>query len=146
MEAVNFFGIVQQLYNFFSGSTHRWAVLHTYLDGESPVPKRLSDTRWEAHANATSALLDGYDAIADALEHLHDDEHEKGHTRRVARDLKNKMEEFEFVFMLELWNDILKRFCQTSKSLQDPKVSLGTCSKLYISLTEYLTEYDNDSS
>ena len=50
------------------------------------------------------------------------------------------MDEFEFVFMLEQWNDILKRFCQTSKSLQDPKVSLSTCSKLYISLTEYLTE------
>ncbi|KAK9876343.1 hypothetical protein WA026_012652 [Henosepilachna vigintioctopunctata] len=25
--AVNFFSIVQLLYNFFSGSTHRWAVL-----------------------------------------------------------------------------------------------------------------------
>ncbi|KAK9887495.1 hypothetical protein WA026_022849 [Henosepilachna vigintioctopunctata] len=30
--AVNFFSIVQLLYNFFSGSTHRWAVLRELLN------------------------------------------------------------------------------------------------------------------
>ena len=50
------------------------------------------------------------------------------------------MEELEFALMLELWNRILKHFHHTSKALQDPKLSLGTCSKLYASLDNVLVE------
>lgn len=45
------------------------------------------------------------------------------------------MKEFEFVFMLTLWNRILGQFHKTSKALQDPKLPL-TCAKLY-SLLEF---------
>jgi hypothetical protein len=31
LDAVNFFGIVQEIYNFFSSSTHRWAVLLSFF-------------------------------------------------------------------------------------------------------------------
>ena len=32
VEVINFFGFVLQLYNFFSASTHRWAILTAQLD------------------------------------------------------------------------------------------------------------------
>ena len=140
LDAVNFFGVVQQLYNFFSGSTHRWAVLQSYLEEDSTVLKRLCDTRWEAHSKATSAVLEGYDSITSALDHMYEDVSEKGDTRREAGNLRDKMEELEFALMLELWNRILKHFHHTSKALQDPKLSLGTCSKLYASLDNVLVE------
>jgi len=36
-EAVNFFDFVQKLYNFFSGSTHRWNVLINILKKEEKI-------------------------------------------------------------------------------------------------------------
>ena len=54
LDAVNFFGIVNDIYTFFSSSTKRWAVLKSFLQPQSKVPIYLSDdTRWEAHALAT---------------------------------------------------------------------------------------------
>ena len=91
LDAVNFFGVVQQLYNFFSGSTHRWAVLQSYLEEDSTVLKGLCKTRWEAHAKATSAVLNGYDSITGALDHIYEDIYEKGDTRREAGNLRDKM-------------------------------------------------------
>ena len=61
-------------------------------------------------------------------------------TRRQAGNLRDKMEEFEFALMLELWNRILKQFYHTSKALQEPKLSLDTCSKLFASLDNLLVK------
>ncbi len=58
--AVSFFGYLQQLYNFFSASTHRWEVLKSKLEKGVKVPKSLSQTRWSARADACSALQTGY--------------------------------------------------------------------------------------
>ncbi|KYN30170.1 hypothetical protein ALC57_00366 [Trachymyrmex cornetzi] len=104
LPAVNFFAIIEQVYTFFSASTKRWIVLKSCLVSDSTVPKRLCDTRWEAHAKAVSAISDGYESIIDALHCLYTNEYEKGDTRREAGILQEKMEELEFVFMLEFWN------------------------------------------
>jgi hypothetical protein len=53
------------------------------------------------------------------------------------------MQEVEFAFMLELWNEILQRFRMTSKALQDEKIALSTCSNLFESLEKYLEEVRN---
>jgi len=60
--AVNFFGFLQDLYNFFSASTHRWTVLKSKIPAgmDVKVPKSLSQTRWSARADACSALEKGY--------------------------------------------------------------------------------------
>lgn len=138
LPAVNFFAIIQQVYTFFSVSTKRWTVLKSCLVSDSTVPKRLCDTRWEAHAKTVSAISDGYESIIDALHCLYTNEYEKGDTRREAGILQEKMEELEFVFMLEFWNRILDEFHKTSKALQDSKISLSTCAKLYSSLLQFL--------
>lgn len=112
--AVNFFGIVQEIYDFFSSSTHRWAVLLLFFKDDSKVPKSLSKTRWEAHSRATSSILDSYDEIVSALHELHIDTREKGETRNHAINILNKMEELEFMVMLYLWSYLLDEFQKTS--------------------------------
>uniref|UniRef100_A0A8C5N3R9 TTF-type domain-containing protein n=1 Tax=Leptobrachium leishanense TaxID=445787 RepID=A0A8C5N3R9_9ANUR len=57
-EACAFFCLLQYLYTFFTGSTHRWEILQEHL---SSVPhtlalKRLSDTRWSAREDACRSL------------------------------------------------------------------------------------------
>jgi hypothetical protein len=59
-EAVLFFSAVQKIYVFFSASTHRWKILCDALEkSAAPTVKRLSDTRWSAHADAICALKKG---------------------------------------------------------------------------------------
>ena len=146
LEAVNFFSLVQQIYTFFSASTHRWTVLEQNLD-DAKVPKRLSDTRWDAHANSTEAVSQGYEAIGNALIDIFEDESQKGDTRAEASNIYDKMHEFEFALMLEFWNDVLVRFRKTSKALQDDRIALSTCTNLYKSLQQYVfsvrDEFDN---
>lgn len=140
--AVNFFSTVQLLYTFFSASTHRWAVLKKLIGNDS-VLKSLSDTRWEAHAVATSAILQSYSKILDALDEIAEDINQKGETRLEAQNISNKMQEFEFIFMLTLWNDILQVFRRTSKGLQEEGLDLKTCANLYHSLSDHLVEMRN---
>ena len=67
-EAVDFFFIVQWIYTLFSASTNRWSILKGCL-GDEKVLKSHSDTRWEANAVATEAILKSYPQIIEALEY-----------------------------------------------------------------------------
>ena len=109
-----------------------------FLSPESKVLQHLSDTRWEAHAKATAAVKDSYSDVVDALQHIQEDENEKGDTRRQAGSLQQKMEELEFVFMLHLWTSLLGRFHKVSKTLQSPEITLNTCAHLYNSLQDFV--------
>lgn len=138
LDAVNFFGIVLQIYKFFSASTNHWAVPKLFLGPDSTIPKCLND-RWEAHAKTTSVIADIYGSVIDQLNRLHIDT-EKGDTRRETDILHEKIEEIQFVFMFEIWNYLLNQFHKTSKALQDAQMALRTCSKLYTSLLHFLKE------
>ena len=140
LDAVNCFGIINEIYTFFSASTKRWAVLKSFLQPQSKVPKHLSDTRWDAHAKATEAILESYSAITNALSHWHSDVSEKGDTRLHANNLLQKMEKLEFVFMLHFWSRVLGRFHRVSKALQKSELLLSTCAELYSSLVDFLNE------
>ena len=100
LNAVNCFGIINEIYTFFSSSTKRWAVLKSFLQLQSNVSKHLLDTRWDAGAKATEAVLESYSAITNALNHLHSYVSEKGDTRLHANNFLQKIEKLEFVFVL----------------------------------------------
>lgn len=68
LSAVNFFGIIQQIYNFFSASPKRWATLHSFFDSNSTVPKSLSETRWSAHYMSVSTVLTNFEVFSIALD------------------------------------------------------------------------------
>lgn len=142
LEAVNFFSIVQTLYNFFSASTHRWSVLKEHV--EDNLLKKLSNTRWNAHAVATAAIRKSYEQILDALDSISEDEYQVGDTRKEATNISNAMQKFEFVFMLVLWDDILHHFHGTSQALQNPSSNLKVCSDLYESLANHLRDIRSD--
>lgn len=84
---VRFFLFVQSVYVFFSGSTHRWAILVRQLekdllkrnikDERLLVPKRLSDTRWCARADACRAIKAGYGSFITSLTEISDNIEEK---------------------------------------------------------------------
>ena len=61
-----------------------------------------------AHAVATAVIINSYFKILDALEYLSDDQLKNCDTRREAKNIANKMQELEFVFMLHYFNGTLK--------------------------------------
>jgi hypothetical protein len=58
-----YFDFIQNLYNFFSSSTHRREILVSHLGLHLKVVKHLTKTRWSAHADSVTALNDGYEEI-----------------------------------------------------------------------------------
>ena len=83
------------------------------------MSKHLSDTRWDARAKATEAIVESYSAITNALSHLHADVSEKGDTRLHANNLWQKTEKLEFVFMLHFWTRVLGRFTGLAKPFRN---------------------------
>ena len=59
--------------------------------GIKKAVKSLSDSRWEAHAIATEAILKSFAQIVEALEYLAEDSLQKGDTRREAESIAKKM-------------------------------------------------------
>ena len=133
-QVVAFFDFVRKLYTFFSASTHRWAILTASVGQHCSVVKRLSDTRWSAHADAVKALCEGYENIQLALDSLADDVEQPKDTRPEAQRLRRKMDKLETVILTLFWNDVLSRYNDVSKTVQKQNVNLGVVVSLLQSL------------
>jgi len=83
-----FFDLVESLYTFFSASTYRWRLLSAAVsdDGaQSSVVKKMSDTWWWAHADATKALLHNFSAVKQVLERISSNSDQKAVCQQQAR-------------------------------------------------------------
>ena len=137
--ATKFFDFVGKIYVFFSASTSRWQRLSGVLkEHQLSVVKRLSDTRWSAHCDATHALLRGYEYIWQLVETISDDKSQNAETRATAKGLATAFSNLETAVMTEVWDCILTRFNATSKSLQDSCVDLNTAFKDLKSLKSFV--------
>lgn len=137
--AAAFFEFVEQVYVFFTASTSRYARLFDALKAKGlQVPKRLSDTRWSAHSDATRALVDGYSEIMDVLDEIANDEQLNSETRNTAETLHQTMCTLEIGFYAGFWSTVLGRFDRTSKTLQSQATDLNTAVQLLKSLASFV--------
>lgn len=142
IHSANFFYLLQNLYNFFSSSTHRWNILQQ----ENGKVTSLSITRWSKRADAVSALVNNFAGIYNALNQLANDETQKLDTRHEASSLKNKIIKLENAFMAVLWHAILSRFDATNSYLQKVELDLNVATIMMFSLIEYLKNLRGDFS
>lgn len=85
LSAVSYFLFVQEVYNFFSASPHRYELLKTSLAGKQlNVPKSLSATRWSARAKAVEALHKGYTEFKTVLTDISENCDENNQTKVEA--------------------------------------------------------------
>jgi hypothetical protein len=61
-----------------------------------------------------------------------------------AKNILAKVEEFEFVLLLVIWDKILGRVNSTSQALQNSKITLDTCASLYFSLSAYVRQIQDE--
>ena len=100
-----FFAVVERIYSFFSGSTHRWEVLLKYVPN---VVKGVIDTRWSAHYEAVKALQQCFVDVVGALNELCD-QNENIDTRGQAREILDAIQRFSFCFFFTILVGSLKR-------------------------------------
>lgn len=140
-DAVMFFGFLNNLFTFFSCSTHRWSILKASLENSNtPLVKSLSQTRWSARADAVKALVKGYKEIKKSLKQISEDPTQKPAVQVEALGLENKFGNFEIAFLTILWNDILERFDKVSKSLQSETLNLAVGKTQLQTLESYLND------
>ena len=64
---------------------------------------------------ATAAILKYFLKILETLDCIAKDQSQKGDSRREANNIANMMQELEFLFMLNFWNEFLKNFHNVSQ-------------------------------
>lgn len=138
-EVVDYFGIIQSLYVFFSASPHRWNLVSTIGKLQYAL-KSLSATRWCAHYEAVRALKIGYDDILKTLKHINMDETEKTDCRNEAKNLYKKIIRLEFGMLTLIWEQILERFNKVSTKLQSPGLDIQEGYHLLDSLKQFLQD------
>ncbi|KAL5497675.1 hypothetical protein EMCRGX_G014194 [Ephydatia muelleri] len=118
---ITFFGTVQEVYSFFSGSTTRWKKMSEMLD---LTVKKESDTRWSAREAAVRAIAVSYGKLVGLLQSLNEDQHESTDTRAKAGILLKSLLTFNCVVYLYFWNEVLHKINVVQKRLQSPNMNL----------------------
>ena len=84
--ASKLFELLENIYCFFSASTHRWELLVNVLGG-MPVVIRLSDTRLDAHSDATQLWIEKIRMVLEQCTELD----ETAKARQEARGILSKL-------------------------------------------------------
>lgn len=110
LQTDDIFMFVQSVFNFCSNSTLRWQIVRSGLalntNRRIQTMKSLSDTRWCAHAQATSALCLNYGNIHDLLLKIAEDVNQNITTGNKALVLCRQMKRLEIAFLCSLWNTL----------------------------------------
>ncbi len=151
LEAVNFFGLVQKISIFFSGSTRRWGVLKRHISSLSELTvKPLSETRWESRIDALKPLRYNLENVYDALIEIYEDTSQKGYvgvtTRSEAQALANNIAKFPFIVSLITWYNILFEVNVTSKLLQETTTDLRLVIKQLENTKKYISSLRSEES
>ena len=111
-----FFAYVQKVYTLFSGLTHQWDVLRTYVKGLSP--KALSVTRWESHIESIKAIRSQAAELRDALIEISNSSKNDVVMAEAKGLCNNALEDVEFLISLCIWYKILDKVNWVSQVLQ----------------------------
>ncbi|GCB66187.1 hypothetical protein scyTo_0000558 [Scyliorhinus torazame] len=144
-EVVDYFGILQELYVFCSGSPRRWGILNT--QGNLHFSQKSSSvTRWSAHYEAVRAIKNGYMGILQTLKHIFEESEEKPECKRDAKNLYHKLVKLEYAILTVVWEEVLERFNKTSKKLQTPGLDVFEGYLLLSSLLLFVKELRENSA
>ena len=142
INAVLFFGFLQNFYKFFSASTKRWAKIKSAI--KEKIVKSLSNTKSSARLDATTVLKENFVELRQLLQNFTLDENETNETKSESSYLKKSMNALEKAILRVLWHKIFQRFHSTSKSLQRADMSFGSCVALYNEIESFCQHLRNE--
>uniref|UniRef100_A0A673B110 HAT C-terminal dimerisation domain-containing protein n=1 Tax=Sphaeramia orbicularis TaxID=375764 RepID=A0A673B110_9TELE len=139
--SMSFFGLLQRLYNLFSSSVQRWAVLRQHVT--QLTLKMLSTIRWEARIDSVKVLRYHLPQVLEALSALQTVAAEKrdAETLSIAKCLYSEMNSWRFLLCTIVWYNVLYQINHMSKLLQSPNVSLKTLRRETEGVRGYLMQF-----
>jgi len=143
-EAISFFDLNQNLYNFNSESPARWKILQSFANSKNITLKSLSHTRWSARANAVDILYTFWEEIYGTLKSIEENLLEKAAIKNTANGLRRKLRHLEMAIMANVWNGILDRFNVVSQKIQNFGTSMREVLDLYKSLVDLAENIRNN--
>uniref|UniRef100_A0A3B1IJ48 TTF-type domain-containing protein n=1 Tax=Astyanax mexicanus TaxID=7994 RepID=A0A3B1IJ48_ASTMX len=120
-EVATFFGSVNRLYNLFSASPERWAILK---EKTGCSLHRLSDTRWSARIAAVRVVAAHLPSILEALECVLATCSLTSEAKSEANGLINYFKTFDAIVLLTVWVKILQCIDNRNVILQAGDISL----------------------
>lgn len=120
-EVATFFGSVNRLYNLFSASPERWAILKEKTGFSL---HRLSDTRWSARIAAVRVVAVHLPSILEALECVLATCSLASEAKSEANGLISYFKTFDAIILLTVWVKILQCIENRNVILQAGDISL----------------------
>ena len=120
------FNILQELYDFFSGSTKRHAIIANHLEQvENCLQLRnLSKTRWTARAESIKAVWTSLEAIVKALEEAFAVPKLYSKIKAMISALLKNVKSFDFIVSLMFMKNIMFKTKILSESLQQEELNI----------------------
>lgn len=138
-KAVSFFGVVQRIYCLFSSSVKRLALVEKHMKGYTL--KNLSATRWESRVDSVKAIISSPREIRNALIDLAEttgDPKSKSEAESLA---SHEMENFEFLFAMIIWYQLLLAVNRVSKTFQNEDMQMDVAIAQLKDLIKLFQEY-----
>lgn len=116
-----FFGCLNRLYNLFSASPERWAILKSQTGCSLQC---LSETRWSARIAAVKPVANHLPSIIEALDTILAKCSLTNEARSEASGLKQYFMSFKAIVLLTVWKKILQSIEDRNLILQSGKISI----------------------
>ncbi|XP_070397903.1 zinc finger MYM-type protein 1-like [Nothobranchius furzeri] len=126
VDAMSYFGILQKIYNLFSTSTQRWAILKSHVN---LTLKMWSDTRWDIKIKSIEPFRYEAAAVREALIKVRDTTKEPK-TKVEAQSLSEEVGSYRFSICTAVWYDILFQIQHVSKLVQSPNMAVDVAVNL----------------
>ncbi|KAG2468179.1 ZMYM1 protein, partial [Polypterus senegalus] len=132
-----FFASLSGFTTFFSKSTKRMSFLESA--GSSRLP-RNAPTRWNFTSRIVSTVANNYDGLLQTLDKITQDESMDDDTLDAAKGFIMKLKDFEFVFMLNTYEQIFSETDVVFDIVQQRAMDVLYCKKRIGSLLAFVKE------
>jgi len=128
---ITFFGLIQNIYSFFTGLTSRWELLMKTM---KITLKSHCDTRWSTKKQAVNALKLNFKHVIDIL-NLMATNSKDFNTSTSAQHILKQIN-VKFLCLLHFWDSILGQIDRVKLSLQNQNQSIDVATKSLQGLIE----------
>ena len=126
----DFFSHLNSFHSFFSRSPKRLSLLKKMQNESDNRKKKIiepSETRWAHKGRAVEAIECNFQILKKLFHAINQDTSLDSETRTLSKSLNRLLHDFDFVFLLIVYKEILDMTDTLSKVLQSKKLDVNIC-------------------